>query len=88
VALDYRPQNALHSSYRNEDALRLVLAGRSELDPGKRQAIYTELQAVVNRDCPFIYTIEEDRIFATSPRVKNFTPNSQGKYSFEDITLN
>lgn len=87
VALDYRPQNALHSSYRNDEALRLLLAGRSELDPAKRQTIYSELQKLVNQDCPFIYTIEEDRIFATSKRVKNFVPNSQGKYSFEDVTL-
>lgn len=87
VALDPRPQNGLHSSYRNERALELVLAGRSTLDPAKRQAIYTELQKIVNQDCPFIYTIEEDRIFATSPRVQNFMPNSQGKYSFENVTL-
>ncbi|MGE3334236.1 MAG: ABC transporter substrate-binding protein [Rhodospirillaceae bacterium] len=87
VAIDPRPQNALHSSYRNEKALQLVLAGRSELDPAKRQTIYSELQKIVNQDCPFIYTIEEDRIFAASPRVKNFKPNSQGKYSFENVTL-
>jgi peptide/nickel transport system substrate-binding protein len=87
VALDPRPQNALHSSYRNDKALALVLAGRSTLDPTKRQAIYTELQKVVNRDCPFIYTIEEDRIFATSPKLRNFMPNSQGKYGFEDVIL-
>ncbi len=87
VALDYRPQNALHSSYRNDKALEMVLAGRSERDPAKRQTIYSDLQRLVNRDCPFIYTIEEDRIFAASQRVQNFTPNSQGKYSFENVTL-
>lgn len=88
VALDYRPQNGLHSSYRNDKALEMVLAGRSERDPAKRQVIYSDLQRLVNQDCPFIYTIEEDRIFAASPRIKNFTPNSQGKYSFENVTLN
>lgn len=87
VALDHGPQNALHSSYRNEKARALVFDGRHELDPAKRQAIYSELQRIVNQDCPFIYTVEEDRIFAASPRVKNFHPNSQGRYSFEDVTL-
>ncbi|MEQ9564758.1 MAG: ABC transporter substrate-binding protein, partial [Pseudomonadales bacterium] len=87
VALDYQPQNGLHSTYRNDTARDLVLAGRSELDPAKRQTIYTELQELVNRDCPFIYTVEEDRIFAISPRLEGFTPNSQGKYSFENVTL-
>lgn len=87
VALDPGPQNALHSSYRNDRARDLVFDGRHELDPAKRQVIYSELQRIVNQDCPFIYVVEEDRIFATSARVKNFTPNSQGKYSFENVTL-
>lgn len=87
VAMDPGPQNALHSSYRNDEARDLVFAGRSERDPAKRQAIYSSLQRIANEECPFIYLVEEDRIFATSKRVKNFTPNSQGKYSFENVTL-
>ncbi len=87
VALDYEPQNGLHSSYRSDEARDLVLAGRAEPDPAKRQEIYSSLQEIVNRDCPFIYVVEEDRIFATSANVEGFQPNSQGKYSFEDVTL-
>lgn len=87
VALDYEPQNGLHSSYRSDEARKLVLAGRGELDPQKRQTIYSDLQRIVNRDCPFIYTVEEDRIFATAPSIKGFAPNSQGKYGFEDVSL-
>jgi len=87
VALDYEPQNGLHSSYRNDEARKLVLAGRGQLDPAERRKAYSELQRIANRDCPFIYTVEEDRIFAVEPNVKNFAPNSQGKYSFEDVSL-
>ncbi len=87
VALDYQPQNGLHSSYHNDAARDLVTAGRAELDQAKRQKIYSQLQEIVNKDCPFIYTVEEDRIFATSPAVTGFAPNSQGKYSFEDVSL-
>ncbi|MDB5541991.1 MAG: Extracellular solute-binding protein family 5 [Devosia sp.] len=87
VALDYQPQNGLHSSYRSDEARDLVLKGRAEPDAAKRQAIYSELQGIVNRDCPFIYVVEEDRIFGTSAKVTGFQPNSQGKYSFEDVTL-
>jgi peptide/nickel transport system substrate-binding protein len=87
VALDYEPQNGLHSSYRSDEARKLVLDGRKELDTKKRQEIYSELQRIVNRDCPFIYTVEEDRIFATASAVKGFVPNSQGKYNFEDVSL-
>ena len=77
----------MHSSYPNEKARKLVFDGRHQLDPSNRQAIYPDLQKIVNQECPFIYTVEEDRIFATSPRIKNFKPNSQGKYGFEDVTL-
>jgi len=87
VALDYQPQNGLHSSYRNDKARDLVLAARKELDPAKRQKLYSELQALVNSDCPFIYTVEQDRIFATTPSVQDFAPNSQGKYNLENVWL-
>jgi peptide/nickel transport system substrate-binding protein len=87
VALDYKPQNGLHSSYHNEDARKLVTAGRGELDPAKRQVIYSQLQEIVNKDCPFLYIVEQDRIFATAPGLKGFAPNSQGKYAFEDVSL-
>jgi peptide/nickel transport system substrate-binding protein len=87
VALDYQPQNGLHSSYRNDKARNLVLAARKELDPAKRQKLYSELQALVNSDCPFIYTVEQDRIFASTPSVQDFAPNSQGKYNLENVWL-
>ena len=68
VALDYEPQNGLHSSYRSDEARNLVLAARKELDPEKRQKLYSELQRIVNRDCPFLYTVEEDRLYGgTAP---------------------
>lgn len=85
VAMDYEPQNGLHSSYRNDEARDLVLAGRAALDDAARQEAYSELQRLINRDCPFIYTVEEDRIYASSADVHGFAPNSQGKYSFENV---
>ena len=87
VALDYKPQNALHTSYRNDEMRGLVLAARKEPDSAKRQSLYSKIQSLVNRDCPFLYTVEQDRIFATVPEVKGFVPNSQGKYGFEDVSL-
>jgi peptide/nickel transport system substrate-binding protein len=87
VALDYQPQNGHHSSYRSEEARNLVLAARKEMDPAKRQKLYSQLQRIVNRDCPFLYTVNQDRIFASSPAVQSFVPNSQGKYNFENVWL-
>jgi len=85
VALDYEPQNGLHSSYRSDETRNLVLAARKELDAAKRQKLYSDLQRIVNRDCPFIYLVEEDRLYGGTAAVHGFTPNSQGKYSFENV---
>jgi hypothetical protein len=30
--------------------------------------------------------VHEPRLYATTPAVAGFAPNSQGKYSFEDVT--
>jgi len=86
VALDFSSQHAAHTFYNNPKAKELLLQQRRELDPKKRQALVTELQRIVNQDCPQIYVVHEPRIYATTPAVVGFAPNSQGKYSFEDVT--
>jgi peptide/nickel transport system substrate-binding protein len=86
VALDFDSQHAAHTFYNNPKAKELLLQQRRELDPKKRQALVTELQRIVNHDCPQIYVVHVPRIYATSPAVVGFVPNSQGKYSFENVT--
>jgi len=85
AGLDYHTQNALHTGYHNDQVVGLVTKGRAELDPTKRQAIYTDIQKIVNQTCPFIYTVEVPRLFATTANVQGFAPNSQGKYSLESV---
>ncbi|MFN8622660.1 MAG: ABC transporter substrate-binding protein, partial [Chloroflexota bacterium] len=85
AGLDYNVQNALHTGYHSDATRDLVLAGRKELDPAKRQAIYSQIQEKVNEDCPFIYTVEVPRLYATTGKVQGFAPNAQGKYGFEDV---
>jgi peptide/nickel transport system substrate-binding protein len=86
VALDFESQNAAHTFYNNPKAKELLLQQRRELDPKKRHALVSELQRIINRDCPQIYVVHVPRIYATSASIKGFAPNSQGKYSFEDVT--
>ena len=85
AGLDYHNQNALHTGYHNDQVVALVNQGRAELDPTKRQQIYSQLQTIINQDCPQIYTVEVPRLYATTSAVHGFMPNSQGKYSFEDV---
>ena len=87
VALDYQPQNGLHSSYHSDEARDMVLAARKELDQGKRQKLYSDLQRIANRDCPFLYTGRAGAPFCEHAGRAGFQPNSQGKYGFEDVYL-
>ena len=85
AGLDYKVQNALHTGYHSDEVRNLVLQARKELDPIKRQALYSQIQSKVNVDCPFIYTVEVPRLYASGPKIQGFAPNSQGKYSFENV---
>jgi len=82
VALDYQPQNGLHTSFHDDQARNLVTQGRAELDPTKRAAIYAQLQLIANQQQPFIPIVEVPRLYASAPTVKGFFPNTQGKYGF------
>ena len=85
AGLDYQVQNALHTGYHSDEVRNLVLQARKELDPAARQQLYSEIQRKVNQDCPFVYTVEVPRLFAGTAAVQAYAPNSQGKYSFEDV---
>jgi len=87
VTQDYQSQDADHSNYHSDEARNLVMAARKEMDPAKRQVLYSQLQRLVNTDCSYFYTANEDRIFAAQPAVQGFAPNSQGKYNFENVWL-
>lgn len=86
VAMDFKSQHAAHTFYNNPEAQQLVAQARRELDPKKRQALYTKLQMIESRDAPQIYVVDVPRLYASSPSVSGFEPNSQGKYQFENVS--
>lgn len=86
AGLDYKVQNALHTGYHSDAVRDLVLKARKELDSGKRQLLYSQIQSTVNVDCPFIYTVEVPRLYASGATIQGFEPNSQGKYSLENVS--
>jgi peptide/nickel transport system substrate-binding protein len=87
AGLDYKgPQHSLFTSYTNPTAYKLMLQARSELNPGKRAALYAKVQRSMNDDCSaFQYVVNVPRLYASSTKVVGFFPNSQGKYSFENV---
>ena len=86
AGLDYKVQNALHTGYHSDAVRSLVLKARKELDSGKRQLLYSQIQSAVNVDCPFIYTVEVPRLYASGATIQGFEPNSQGKYGLENVS--
>lgn len=88
AGLDYKgPQHSLFTSYVNKTAYKLMLEARSEINTAKRAALYAQVQRSMNTDCSaFIPIVNLPRLYASSPKVVGFQPNSQGKYSFEDVS--
>jgi peptide/nickel transport system substrate-binding protein len=85
--LDWKAgQDSLHTFYKNAEARGLVLQARAQLNVAKRQALYSKVQRLTNQDCsPFVYLVDIPRLYASTSNVVGFTPNSQGKYSFENV---
>jgi peptide/nickel transport system substrate-binding protein len=65
--------------YRNPEVDRLTEAGRRELDPVKRKAIYAEIQRLVATDLPVITLWHDDNIALSNVDVQGYhmTPNAR-----------
>lgn len=61
--------NAAISTYSNREADQLIVAGSTEIDPGKRKAIYKKLATVLYDDAPWIPLFEFEDLYAVSRRV-------------------
>ena len=65
--------------YRNPQVDRLTEAGRRELDPGKRKAIYAEVQRLVAEDVPIVALWHEDNLALSNADLQGYriTPNAR-----------
>ncbi len=75
------------SSYDNPAAIALVHQAEAEFDPAKRAALYSQLQAIVADDAPFVALDYPPYIYATTANVKGFAVNPGGAYRLEDVWL-
>lgn len=57
--------------YSNPRADRLIVEGRNELDPAKREAIYRELHAVLSEDQPYTWVVQEAKKWAVNRRLRD-----------------
>ncbi|AHF91009.1 ABC transporter substrate-binding protein [Opitutaceae bacterium TAV5] len=63
------------TGYANPDYDRLVAASLAAPDTAARHAIYRQLDGILARDVPAIPVYFYKRVYAISPRVKNWVPN-------------
>ena len=65
--------------YVNADVDRLTVAGRRELDPAKRRAIYAAVQRIVAEDVPVVPLFHEDNVVVMNAAVHGYTitPNAR-----------
>ena len=78
----FAPRRANRSYYSNPEVDQLIEEGRSELDEGKRKAIYAKLQQITLRDLPSLNLWYFDNVVVHTARVTNVHPEPAGNYDF------
>lgn len=76
-----------YTSYRNPEVSALVEQGRIELDRGKRQAIYHQIQKIAKTDVHWIDLYYSPFRNASRSNVKNFFQSPMGRFMLEDTSI-
>ncbi|HEY5928090.1 MAG TPA: ABC transporter substrate-binding protein [Kofleriaceae bacterium] len=73
------PDGSNRWRYKNPEVDRLVEAGRSELDPSKRKAIYADVQRIIADELPIIPLWHEDNVALANVDVQGYqiVPNAR-----------
>jgi peptide/nickel transport system substrate-binding protein len=75
-----QPEGADFRNWNSEKGSALLLEGRREQDPEKRQEIYDEFQKVLAEEVPTIMMFSSDYVVAANNRVKNYEQHPTGWY--------
>jgi peptide/nickel transport system substrate-binding protein len=74
------PEGADFRNWNNDEASRLLDAGRSESDPAKRKEIYQQFQKLLAESVPTIMLFSADHITVRNDRVQNYAQHPTGWY--------
>ncbi len=66
------PDGANRGGYANPGLDRLLEAGRREIDPGKRRAIYARVQEIVAEDLPYVSLWHHAEVVVLSREIQGF----------------
>ena len=81
--------NAFNSYWCSSEATKLVNEARAELDPAKRQQMYSQIQQIVYQQSPFIVTDYSPYRYGVGDWVHDFQVTPLGNYdlSLETLTV-
>ncbi|MFV0295764.1 MAG: ABC transporter substrate-binding protein [Hyphomicrobiaceae bacterium] len=79
--LSTSPETQLRTGYKNEKADKLIIEARNQTDKAKRLELYTEVESIVNDDCPVIYTHAVPLTSAGTKKLKGYKPAFAGPFS-------
>ena len=77
----YMPEGGFNfGRSRNEDAIKLIEAGRREIDPDKRQGIYWQLEKVLYEDCQDAWLWWEENVVAMRKSLRGWKQEQITKF--------
>lgn len=68
--------------YANEKADQLILAAKVELDKKKRRQMYRDIDSILNKDLPLIYTHYVPLMQAGTKKIQGYKPSFTGPFQY------
>jgi len=75
------------TGYNNPEVVKLVRAAAAEMDSAKRGEMYSQIQAMVAQDAPYVALTYPPSIYAYGTTVNGFAVNPGGAYMLESVWL-
>jgi peptide/nickel transport system substrate-binding protein len=80
--LSTAPETIRRHGYKNEKVDQLILAAKIERDKAKRLQMYSDVDSLINKDLPLIYTHFVPLMQAGSKRIKGYSPSFTGPFQY------
>jgi peptide/nickel transport system substrate-binding protein len=81
--LSTAPETRRRNGYKNDKVDQIILAARKERDRAKRKQMYADIETLVNRDLPMLYTHFVPLMMASHRnRVKGYAVSYSGPWSY------
>jgi peptide/nickel transport system substrate-binding protein len=75
------------AGYSNPRLDTLLDAAAAELDPTRRADLYSQAEAIANRDLPYVYLWVPKDVYGLSKRVRGFAAAPDGHLNLQDVCI-